>query len=155
VAEVEKFDASQFLVPIDNFDQWMIQEAEAVVKIAAGLYREACSTKNSAKIAAALDNWQLAAKRCREIREGYQKLLEKSENVITVDRAADIVGRELAVLQQLLDDLPARLAAELCPEDPARHLQPIQAAVVEIYKQMNAAGAAMSSAAVLPEPSAA
>jgi len=75
--------------------------------------------------------------------------------VITVDRAADIVGRELAVLQQLLDDLPGRLSVELSPEDPGRYLRQIQDAVVEIYKQMNAAGAAMSSAAAIPEPTAA
>lgn len=142
-AKEAKVDVQRFLVASDDFDADVIRQSEDAVKVQWGLYLEACKEGNSARIASAFDNWQNAAKRCREIRDGFVKLRERAANVITVDRAADIVSRELGVLQALLDDFDVRIAPLANPDDPAVAKAAIRAGLVEVFERIEMAGTAL------------
>jgi hypothetical protein len=138
-------DVSRFLVPVEDFDGEVIRQTEDAVKVQWGLYLEACKGGNSARIAAAFDNWQNAARRCREIRDAFVKMRERAANFLTVDRAADIVGRELGVLQALLVDFDAKAFPEAPVEDVRRSA--VRAAMDEVLARMEAAGDALEAAA--------
>lgn len=144
-AQEPEVDVSTFRTKVADFDAWVIEESENVVQETLGLYREACKTRNSARIAAAFDNWQNACRRCRETRESFIKLRERMANFLTVDRAADIVGRELGVLQALLVDFDAKAFPDAPVDDPRRAA--VRRAMDEVLARMEAAGDAVEAAA--------
>jgi hypothetical protein len=143
--EGESIDVTKYRIQVDDFDAWVISEAENIVQETLGLYREACKGGNSARIGAAFDNWQAATKRCREIRQSFIELRERAANVITVDKAADIVGRELGVLQALLDDFDVRVAPAANPEAPHVARDAIRAGLVEVFQRLDIAGGALDA----------
>jgi hypothetical protein len=142
----ETVDTAKFLVETEDFDGWVIEQAEEVVKIQIGLYRRACATGDQYRIRQALDNWEVAARRCAELRKRFLELQESATNMIPLDRASDIVGRELGLLQQLLDDFGVRVGALANPERPEVGTAAINAAVDELYRQIQNANAAITHA---------
>jgi hypothetical protein len=131
-AAVKTFGA----MPTDNFDLWVVDEAERVVKEQLGLYRLACQSGNHARIAGALDNWETAARRCADLRERFLKIQERSAQTIQIDRARDIVGRELGRLQEQLDAFAEKWAAPANPEAPEVARGVLSQAIDELYEQM-------------------
>lgn len=132
---------------VGDFDVWMIDSAERIVKEQLALYSSAVRTADLGKIASALDNWQEAARRCAEIRERFQKIREKAAGIISIDRARDIAGREMGRLQELLDTLPERWGPRANPEAPAAAVAVLEAAIAELYTQLANVTAGFASAA--------
>lgn len=120
MAPVERIDTAVFLAaPGTDFDSLMVKQAETTVQVAHGLYIRACETGDPSRISAALKNWNEAAEVVAKRRADFLGVQEKARNLLPVDRAMDIVGRQLQALRMALLRAGDRCAADANPGDPA------------------------------------
>lgn len=130
-------DINPFINRIGDFDLLMVQDAEAMPKIARGLFDRACRAGNLAEIANLLKIWNEAAGKARDIRQGFLDILERKRNLISVDEVMDIVGTELQAVRSALLKLGARHASKANPADPALAQTTIDGAVDEILRNLS------------------
>ena len=133
VAPVEPVDVAAFIAAAGtDFDSLMIRQAEATVQVAHGLYLKACERQDPIAIAQALRNWNEAAEVVARRRADFLGLQEKARSLLPIDKAKDIVGRQLQALRLALLRAGDRCAADANPSDPARAKRIIDAEVDRI-----------------------
>lgn len=132
-APVEPVDVATFIAAAGtDFDALMIRQAEATVQVAHGLYLTACSRQDPVAIAQALRNWNEAAEVVAKRRTEFLGLQEKARSLLPIDKAKDIVGRQLQALRLALLRAGDRCAADANPADPALAKRAIDAEVDRI-----------------------
>lgn len=130
-------DIKPFIDRIGDFDLLMVQDAEAMPKIARGLFDRACRAGNLAEIANLLKIWNEAAGKARDIRQGFLDILERKRNLVPVDEVMDIVGTELQVVRSALLKLGARIGPKANPSDPTLAQSTIDAAIDNLLRNLS------------------
>lgn len=130
-------DVSQFVLTGDfDFEQLMIRQSQEAPQIAFGLLQLAAKAGDPAGLYSASKTWAEAAKQAKTVRADFLELEEKKKNLIRLDRAMDIAGRELQGLRRLLDKQGARLARLANPDNPALAQKVIDADVDKVFALM-------------------
>ncbi|MDX2150112.1 MAG: hypothetical protein SFV54_05220 [Bryobacteraceae bacterium] len=134
-------DVSAYLRPQHgaDFDSVMIGQSEGVAAVAYLLYMRAVGTGVASEIAAALKNWTDAAERGKNMRERFLELQERSRTVLSVDRARDIITKNLQPLRMYLLGLGARVAARANPAAPTVAQSAIDAEVDAVFLRVQSA----------------
>lgn len=133
-----------------DFDTAMIRHAEAVPRVAYGLYIRACAGGNAVEIANATRNWAEATKQAAVVRERFLAVQEKSRALIPLDLVMDIVGNELQPLRSLLLTLDERCAVAANPADPAQAKAAIRNGVDDVFRAMSTAEKRIHAEVTLP-----
>lgn len=134
----EVVDIEPFINREGDFDLLMVQDAEAMPKIARGLFDRACRANNLAEIANLLKIWAEAAGKAADARQRYLDLMERKRLLVNVDDVFDIVGSELQPLRSSMLKLGMRVATKANPSNPQLAQTVIDAAVDEIFKNVDA-----------------
>ena len=138
----DKIDIKRFIRRVDDFDGLALRQAEETLQIAFGLYRRAAEGGDAVEVAAALKNYNDAAKACASAREKFLETREKSRALISLDEVEDVVGTELQEVRNRLLKLDDRVAAELTAHFPTEQLQlvktTIAAAVDAVFQRIDA-----------------
>jgi hypothetical protein len=114
----------------------MVEDAEAMPKIARGLFDRACRNLNIAEIANFLKIWNDAAGKSAEIRQRFLDLKERTRALIAMDDVEDVLGTELQALRSTMMRLGTTHAARANPADPALAQTVIDAAVDNMWRQL-------------------
>lgn len=136
----EKINVDQFIVRNADFDALMIKHAEEVPQIAFGLLKLKATWGEAGAISAATKNWHEAAGAAASVREKFLDLQERTRALIQLDQVMDIVGTELQALRTTLLKLGERTAAKANPQDPNVARMAIDAAVDQVFRQLEVAG---------------
>lgn len=133
----EVVDIDPFINRAGDFDLLMVQDAEAMPKIARGLFDRACRANNLAEIANLLKIWAEAAGKAADARQRYLDLMERKRLLVNVDDVFDIVGSELQPLRSSMLKLGMRAASKANPANPQLAQTVIDSAVDDIFKNLD------------------
>lgn len=149
-AEADRSAAANGVVPLVDVSRWVqvsedfegdqVKAAEKVAQLAYGLYQEAVERRaGPTEIQFALKNWHEASRRGAEVRREFMALQKERRDVIEVDFAREVVGRELSELRARMVSMGRRLGPDANPEDPALAAEIIDRDVDRIMTLMSAA----------------
>ena len=137
--ETDVIDVRKFITPGADFERLMIAQAEETPQVAHGLFLRACAGGNPAEISAANRNWHETAKSAYAVRSDFIALQERTGALISIDDVRDILGTELQAGRSAFLKLGERIASRVNPADPLLAKSVIDAAVDEVFRQLDAA----------------
>lgn len=136
-ASEPRLDVEQFDVEVGDFDGWVVKKAERALKIAIGMYDEACAKRDPIAIMNATRNLSEIARRTKTIREDFAGLQSKARETININRAVDVVGKPMQALVKAMTGMGARLAARANPQDAALAQKVIDDEVDRIFAMVS------------------
>jgi hypothetical protein len=130
-------DIAPFIARGGDFDAMMVSDAEAMPKIARGLFDRACGRMNVAEIASFLKIWADAAGKASDARQQFLDIQERKRGLISLDEVMDIVGTELQAVRSSLLKLGARIASKANAADPALAQSVIDGEIDSILRNLS------------------
>lgn len=148
-ATAEEIEAERVSISGD-FEGWTVRAWETAAVLAVRRYREAMQSGNGVQIANALTAMNDTLRRAREQREAWLDLQERARQMISVNRAQDLLAPVLNALERRLKALGRRIGPDANPEDPTRAARAVDGEIDVICHQFAGALRALEEAGVEP-----
>lgn len=132
-------DIKRYIRRRPDFDGYALEAAERVYQVAVGLYERAAQGGDPVAVAAALKNYNEAAKACAAAREKFLETRERARILLSLDEVENVVGTELQELRNALLKFGERAASALVGTLNAEQLAivrtTVDAGVDEIFRK--------------------
>lgn len=102
-----------------DFDELMVKDSQMVTHIAVALLRQVAAKGDLVKVKIATSNWSDACKQSRAVRAEYLDLLERRQEVLTMDSVLHVTGTVVREFVTFLSRFGSVIASSANPENPS------------------------------------